>query len=92
MSGQPVLIRWMENTVHGPEPRELNMEWPEGVPLPVVGELLETYQRNVYEVIGRAFYVGGSAPVLMLLCEPRDVGRAAAPGAVSDTPGAYRGG
>lgn len=70
MAKQPVYVRWIEDTISGPEPRELNMEWPEEVPLPVVGECLETYQRSVYEVIGRSFYVGGSAPVLILLCKP----------------------
>lgn len=75
MSGdRGVGVRWFE-LVHsgGQELRTLSLTWPDALPLPTRGQLLETANGLVLEVTEISYYVGNGVPEPILLCK-RDRG------------------
>jgi hypothetical protein len=68
----PLVVRWMEVDGSSPmgRPAELEIRWLDELPLPTVGEILETEIGVVLEVIGRAFEVSArKTPRPVLHCK-----------------------
>jgi hypothetical protein len=66
-----VVVRWLEADGSAPmgRPAELEVRWLDELPLPAVGELLET-EHAVLEVYGRAFEVSArKTPRPVLHCK-----------------------
>lgn len=74
MSGErSVGVRWFEPVDTVQEMRSLELKWPDALPLPTRGQLLETANGLVLEVTGISYYVGNGVPEPILLCK-RDRG------------------